>query len=752
MTFDIAARFAAVYRDFVNEGEPTSGTRHVPKSEIRELGEYLASAVSPGTIYVDAPEFDVGSGTQGLVDAIAEAKYRGGARIELTQRKIKVRTGTALIDFDNVCISSAYGTEIVADTDFPAANKSMFSVAGGGKGVALTTLAASVEDPRNVFDIDVADSAPFSAGDTILIAARSASANYFYGIDGRPGFSPVFYAETVRLKDVSAGNLQLAAALRYPYVVDTGVVVDVYKLDLLSNIRFSGLRGVGLGFGPDGEWNDLVNQSFITAAYVEGLSVADVSARRFKSFAVLMQNVRGSYLTNVDAIGIDYTDPYAAGETDNGHGGVSWHSSEDGIWDGGNVENVRHVTDLATSGGAVTNNITVASVVADGQTACVFGGHLCDNHHMYGCRAERGGAYMRGKNWWVANCKFEVSGPLSDDTGEGMDSAGGIVAGAGYTGVEYPENLDMGVCGVSDSYFRCAIGIYLRNSCSSLVVSNNIFDCSGSAFAAYGKVFKNHKFTGNQIDLSRHLPGANYGLVYGFSDIPMLEVLFNISADDNTVINGTAAYRIRGTKSPNSPADGLIFTNTKMVNIDSDASAIAGFSEGYFGDNVKVKDVEVLGSEPFNIVNLDDDLGYFSRRPEVSGYSVWEPRTIGYGGSVPSAARTTTLIGDRFFRTSDRTDHITTVSGTLGTLSGVTGSIASGTPNLTLAGGGDRDVTVGMILSVAGAGVASAALVARVKSVTLSPGTATATACVLDTNASTTVAGAGVTYQAPTVT
>ncbi|WP_428668019.1 hypothetical protein [Reyranella sp.] len=738
-----------------------AGTRYATREQAI-AAELKHAAISPDTLgatldnrfgktfVVQGPESHVGPVTQGYVDAVAELNAAGGGRLVFPQRKALLRVGMAAITVGNVEITSVNGTEIIADQAFPANGASLIQISGAGIGSPLATLTTSVTDPRNTYEISVSSEAPFAPGDLVMIKARPHASNYFYGISNRPGFAPVYYSESVRVRDTADGLLKLAAALRYPYAVAEGVVVDIYKVSSLNNVSVSGLRGVGLGPGPGNIWNGYTGSHFIQALHVEGFTAESIDARRFNSAGVNMTNVRKSNLRDINVIGIDYSDPNAAGLIDNAHAGIQWVGCEDGLWTGGNIENVRHATDLSsTSTTPICNNTIVIGVTADGVVGCVFGGHVCDNHRLIGCGAQRGGAYMRGKNWAVIACDFDASGSLDEETGEGTDTSGGIVAGNGYSTLEYDQSPNMGICRVIANKIRGANGVVLRNSCDGLIVESNQFDCNGTCVNAYGKSFRDFQFNGNTFDMSRRV-GNRYAVQFGYSDIPLLETLFNIGGNDNTAIEATAVYRIAGTRYAANPADAIMFVATTMINVATTPSAVASFRQGFFGYSYGVDGITVVGNVPNDIVNLDDELGRHAARPQISGYNRREQRNVGYSNNLPTLPRQNIGLFDTWQRTGSVTKHICTVPGTIGTLTGVTGSIAATSNVLALASVEEFEVMRGMYLLVPGAGVASADLVGRVVSVTLTPGTNIATACVLDTAAGTAVSNVAIAYRNPT--
>lgn len=697
-------------------------------------------------IPVLCPESTVADGTQAFLDAVTAARNVNGlVRLTFAQKKVRLYSGLVNLDFGNVMFASDNGTEIIAndpDGDHPINDSSLITATGTGRSEAYTTLAVPITDPRNTYEIEVADVMDIAAGEVILIASQSTD-DYFYGVSGQNGFSPVKNAEMVTVRQVTTGHLLLAEALSYTYSTANGGT-RIYRMDMLPNIRLSGLRGTGLGYGPGGTWDGL-GPGFISANNVDGFSMVDCDGRRFGSWALRATNVRDAHITRGKILGLDYSDPNLDGQATDNYGAVSFNGCKRVYVSHIHAQGVRHPIDVSTTNGnAVSNIVSFVSCSGDGYlTAGVAGTHIADNATFIDYTTRRGGIYMRGKNWAIIGCNINTS----------EADANGIAAGSGESARPYPETPDMGICRVIGNKVRSATGIELRNSCSGMIVANNEFDCSAHGFYAFGKSFKDFIFTGNMFDLTRRVASVRYGIYFdSITDIE-LQTLENILIQGNVFKNVSAMAYVMGTNSMTTPAEGVVIQHNIMAGTAyTPSNAVLFPGATYYGEKLIVDDIKAVGTVPTTALVLNAEPGYYRRRPQFSNYQPLAPRNIGYSPSLPAVDGTTVSLFDTYQISPAGALKFCTVAGTVGATTGsITGSIGSGTAALTLSGCAAFDVMPGMYLSIAGAGAAAAALVARVLSITETvAGNATAASCVLDTNASTTVAGNAVTYRNPT--
>lgn len=206
--------------------------------------------------------------------------------------------------------------------------------------------------------------------------------------------------------------------------------------------------------------------------------------------------------------------------------------------------------------------------------------------------------------------------------------------------------------------------------------------------------------------------------------------------------------------------DGCYFWNALGVHISSGVRQVemcqcvfsSGYpSGGYVGYNSQYGLAVASGTSLLYVeaIEYHDNAWLLAGAPTLHFSASWYPAFLERGrrlapGAEPGGTGFTYQYGEIVWNRESAAPRgwQCIASGTTGTLAGVTGSITSGTNTLvvsTLSG-----LRTGQLLSIAGAGAAGAALLAQVILVN-----ETTLTLYLSPNASTTVAGAAVSYSAP---
>jgi hypothetical protein len=217
--------------------------------------------------------------------------------------------------------------------------------------------------------------------------------------------------------------------------------------------------------------------------------------------------------------------------------------------------------------------------------------------------------------------------------------------------------------------------------------------------------------------------------------------------------------RLNGAGTRDTPLESVSVSDNRGFGAAGSGAVVLLGTDGWYGDNVQVSGNKSDGPGATTFI-ATSPVGRFRSAPltagniepmNAAGTSTARPEYIvgsGTGASPSLTGHATILQGAVFLRRNPVVGGPSrwhcTQSGTEGSFSGVTGDITSGSPTLTLTGNDATKAYPGSFISVAGAGAAGGALVARV--VSLSSDNATAT---LSVNASTTVTGEAVTRRNP---
>jgi hypothetical protein len=213
-----------------------------------------------------------------------------------------------------------------------------------------------------------------------------------------------------------------------------------------------------------------------------------------------------------------------------------------------------------------------------------------------------------------------------------------------------------------------------------------------------------------------------------------------MSATASTTVSGAAIHWL-------APMTGLcIERNRTGGGVAGAINRHINLEEGYFdGERCFLSGNRFLSTATSADIQFDSERFYFSELPVIS-----YEREIVAQSSTSITSKSTVTLGKKIRNTAPtaggNNQWTNTTPGTHGTITAATtGSIDSGSNQLTLNANSDARVYPGCYITVTGAGVAAANLTARVVEVS----GADVTKCTLDTAASTTVAAVAIAYVTP---
>lgn len=685
--------------------------------------------------YVTPQQF--GAVGDGATDDTAAFKAARDALADAGRGKLLIPAGEyviseqVLFEHGDIEIDGAGSPLIIADFD-DASTAAIFAFAGAGETAVEAAPTGDITPASRTVAVD--DATGFAAGDYVLIE----SDEYWGGIDGLSGYEDKTKGEINRIRFISGNTLTLEKSPADTYTL-SGHTVTITKAAFNENIAIRGVRFYGTGNGNSHDSSNPTGVRALRLDYVDGVDVEGCGFENFPRIAVEPQRclnfrARGNRLSGRD---LTAADNQAASPS---VWFTGFYLSEcDGVTFEGNVgEFMRRHFDIDGET-IVSRNIAIL-----GNTALsvhtVVGTHACERVTISGNVGDgEFGVLFRGKD-------AVITGNVLKATNTGIQ--------IGATGDnDYSELASSGRVVVSDNVIELAGTTFgIRNSVDVddlSVIGNRITGATESGISVGGRrVYAVTVADNRVIDDGPGTAGIDFPNAAEGDRI----LTNNVSIVDNVVEGYASGVRLTGGVAA-TPTNGvLIAGNILDVTTDGIRLRAGGVGStartGFFGENIIVGR-NIFRSLPSNSVVDVLDVNRYSRMPVILPQSL--PLASGSSDEIAQATSTsignhrTVAIGQRIRNTAPadgaNIGWVCTVPGTTGTLSGKTGSISSASADLTL--NDATGVIVGTWLSVAGAGVASAALVAQVLSVA-------GNVVTLSTTAGTTVAAAAVTYRAPT--
>lgn len=604
----------------------------------------------------------------------------------------------------------------------------------------------------NTYTITVLNSNTFTCVDTVS-GATSGSViwfEYWSGITDVAGYRPVAKKELNRVQSVSGSVMTPEWGFSDTYLSGSGyqTVVEVYSF--IENVKIENIYVYGYG---DGNLNTTANQPVgIQSLYVNDFVVTNCKIENFQRTALVTLFTNNARVTNNEITGRNLFDPSNLPTISDWFYGAVFTGTTNFIFSNNTCQYLRRAIDMNADGdypiarnGVVSNNTAVSCLNA-------YGSHFCENIVFNGnvgvnCGA---GIYFRGKNCYISN--------------NSLDSVGTSPSGAcilvGGTAVTYTDNPSAGYVMITNNRLKTAVGgISVRVDVSGAVISGNmIYGGNGDGIAFSGKRAQDIIISGNHIDITTRI--ADRRAVYFNNTDGRSLVLKNISIFNNRLKNATDAIRVEGPTEVANAASNIVVKNNT---IDAGAGVTTNrgirFTGGAFASNLVFKDnlygdpVVISGIAPGVTLDLAAP-NSFQSAPDVGDNAFWNynQQTIAFASSTALQTKLVTAVGQKITNSSPAPGGymgwVCTTAGVVGSLAtinggvAITGSINSGTNQLTVSSNNNAAIFVGAYITIAGAGVAGAPLATQVTAVN-------SLVITVANNASTTVAGAAVTYTSP---
>lgn len=733
----------------------------------------IASVFSPPAV-AGVPAFDMGrfargvdgddtAGFQACVSAAVDATVASGARVAINLRPgARYRLTSRVIGQGAIAGITFHGNGSVLTFDedigdgipglhFGYELDSGDSTWDSSLGVIASTT-ATADISRNSRTVLVGSTSGMAAGQRITIAS---SGEYFLGITGDSGFQPRSRSEMgVIRRVVSSTELELDHFPEDDYDVDA-YTVTVKAHRTIGPIHFEGLTIVGAGQGGQ-HGGALWGPEGIRVEWAEDASFTRGEMRNFGSVPWRDFQCWGTRITGNRIVGRDVTDTSNAPYDNIWFYGPGSHGSVGVTFSGNTCLNLRRPQDV----GPINDTTVVRHVVMswNNVSGCGngLGSHMAQHITAEGNEIADSGAgyFFRAKDVTIRGGRIRATGNNTSDAA--------IVLGS-TPGGAYSESPDLGHIVIEGVHADIRKNfLVVKNSVSSLAVRGCTTRLAGSRFVwTLAKSIKNLSIIGNE-HISTTRSGTTYIIrIESDTDNPMT-VLDGAKIEGNTLGDCSVGIYIDGASTSAAPAKNITVRNNTFKlgetgNMqDSIRLGATGWYDGaticlgpndHWAGSIEWR-LDPAGSggdmHRYTQIPVIDQTRNIVGRATSSGFASlsWGP---GSGSTQKSTFRQGMRVLNDAIDAGEYAEWIITTAGTMGTItSGTTGSITSGSPTLTINANDDYRIFPGCYITVAGAGAASANLSARVTAIS-------GTTITLDTNASTSVTNAAVSYTPPTI-
>jgi hypothetical protein len=696
----------------------------------RATGAELAKGLNTinGTVNVK----DFGAAGDGVADdtaaiqaALTAIAAAGGGSLVLPRGTYRV-TQTINITAGNIHIEGygatidATGLAYVAGT---RASGCVFKFTGGS--LSSTTLASTAS--AGATQLSVTSATGIQAGQ--LIRCISNQVQYTNStVDAH------FHDQNI-VESVAGTTITLQSSVIYPLTVSPHVVT-VWFATPIRNISVKGLKFLGGGVtenlangnGRVGVWGERVENLEVTDCQFDGFQGIAVGADYYHDV-----RVDGCYF-----VGIGNSVSIVEGQNSGFYGAYVFRGRRALMTRCTGVR-VRHLYD-ATESIHVTQSLSMATKThraAFGSHEEVYGLTVVDNIAQdcvngIVCRAFTSSI--------VSNHFDNCSGPaVTTATMTSSDNSGVLIATGNKLNSVATTN---GTVQISGNY-------------SPLVLNANFIENAGVPATGPAIRFNTQKIVNAVVKGNTINAGVGVDVLPPSSVMP---TCVGLDISGNTVVSYTGnMVSLRGSTVASTPADNIrIAENFGVPTLESSGNGIIVRDEGFYGENVVIRENSQFGDSS-TVVNIAASGWRMRAHPIVehndeTNKGLMGNRSIAYGTAGTVASNVTVNRGGIIERTNPTTGApsfwVVTTQGTEGTITGVTGDIASGSTVLTLTGNDQTKVYLGSYITIAGAGAAAAPLT-RVRVVSISDDFVTAT---VSTAASTTVTGAAISRANPTIT
>ncbi|MED5549317.1 MAG: hypothetical protein VX529_08130 [Pseudomonadota bacterium] len=637
--------------------------------------------------------------------------YKRDAELTITNSNIHVvHAPGAVIDCSNLSYNSAV-------------RNSGCAISFEGTYVGSTTLASSAA--KGATSISVASATGIAVGQLVMLS----STKLLYdasGLDAK-------YTDINRVVGVSGTTVTLEYPLHLPFTT-SGETVTLFCFDVLENVSVKG--GRFLGGGVTENLGNGLGRTCVNFGGCRHVSVSGVIAVGFQGSAIWTEYCEDVLRENNYVDGAPAGTVIVEGQTSGFYGAYATRCRD--VRDTGNRGvRVRHLCDALEAQEVIQseNKCYNSHKAAFGSHESVHGLKV-SNNKAYNCYA--GGAARAFTSKWQGN-EF-----LSCTTA-------GLTTTVEVTGDEAGRlEITGNTMTVTDEVSAFATAITISGYYDPLIIADNVLESEGSRTVLLtARNLRNVAIRDNTITTTN---ATGYCLRIETPEESMVGVYIENNTWNGYIVNG---LRINGCADITAPADQIMIRDNKGYAGGDSGNCIYLIADGgYWGDNVIIRDnwqnndysacvaidtspVGRFKSHPINENNVEyvpSAGASLTTRPRyIAGYNtsavLTGDSTIHQGGVIVNSQPTG----------SDPIEWVCTVGGTEGTITGVTGSISSGTNTLTLSGNDGIKVYNGCWVTIAGLGSA--------RVVGLSSDFATAT---LNSNAGSTVSGAGVTRRNPT--
>jgi hypothetical protein len=674
----------------------------------RELRPEQFGAVNEGSA-------DDSDAVQDCVDAMQSGSVlvaRGTYRIDTT-----VTSSTSNTTFD--LRGSTWVATNLGYNKSTFANGSVFRVLGTD--VISTTLASSLA--LGSVSPTLTSASGVQTGDIV----RFISTQVLYDNAG----TLAYYTDVNRVTNVAGSTIKLEVPAHLA-LTTSGQTVTVEIKRPVTNVKFIG--GYFQGGGVTENMSNGFGRVAISAYGVAQFTVRDVVTDGFQGFAIVTDYAVDVGVYNCDMVGIGDTVAITEGQNSSFYG-VYFYRTRRGLVHGCRGVRVRHLADAA-EGYAITqsNNWAVDTHRA------AFGSHeevhdlQITGNHAQGCYA---GALVRA---WTC----DIDGNTFDGDGRAINTA---TTNDAYS----PGRLKItnNRLRTHDASFGASVDIL--GMYEPLIISNNeIVQPNGYGIWLNAERINNALVANNNIMFT----GGSGTMGVAVEKQPYIK---NLVIRGNVVSGYTgSAVIMDGATNPSDPAEFIVVEgNTGFASSGASGVGFRLNTDGYFGNSIVFKN-NVHLNDSSAVLNLCSGQEYrLASAPIAEGNVGWPKvgvhEVIGSNTSAAHTGKSTVLTGQRILRfpvvTGSPYMWYVSTAGTEGTIAGVTGDITSGTTALTLTGNSADKVRLGAYLTITGAGVAAADLVARVTAIADD-----FASCTIDTAASTTVSGTAIALRNPTIT
>ena len=707
-------------------------------------GAVLRSGQDKMRDIINAKDFGVvGDGIADDTDALRRAVTAAAGRTLVLTGTFLVK-GTVTVASSNTRIIGDGLAKIVADKGTAwTTGQPVLDIRGPGPATG-TTLSADISATSTTFT--VASAANFAPGTFMQI---SSNAEYWSGIAGDPGFQTISKRELNCVRSVSGNVITPEWGFADTYSV-SGFTVTITPYTFLENVKVEGVEFYGTG---NGNSNTTTNMPMaVHTIYVNDFTMTRCRIENFQNTAAELEFTNNARITNNEIAGRDLTDSSNLPTVSDWFYGVVFNGSTNWVFSNNTCQYLRRAVDAGgTSGFPISRHGVVANNTA---ISCGngYGTHFCEDVVFVGNVATdcESGIYFRGKNGYFIGNTFESTAATT--------SAAGILIG-GDDGTNYAENPSAGRIVIANNILRTRVqGIRIRVDVDSVsITGNTIYGGNSYGIAFDGKRTKDVIIANNHLDLTTRT--ASRGGIAVLNTASRIVELRNITINGNRIKNGEEQIRIEGPIARTNAATNIIIKENTFDNAVSIARVLR-LTDGYFGKNIVFRD-NLVGA-PVTVGNtfLDVNSYFFEQTPDLGDNAFWDynQQVIGFappgGGGVPPTLQTrlSAVVGQRFINSAPTPGGymgwVCTSAGTYGNLAtvnggvAITGDITSGTDQLTVSSNTNNALYIGAFITIAGAGVAGAALTTQVTAVS-------GLTITVANNASTTVVGAAITYTVP---